>query len=748
MSTENNKDLTLSYPQNLSVAPVKYTSPYNHSDYEKNIYKNWLDSGYFNPDNLPATFKGYWCSIIPPPNANGRLHAGHGLDMTLKDIFGRFARSQGKRVLLLPGADHGGFETQIVYEKKLEKEGRSRFGMDPKNLYKEIYDFTMENKSSMENDISQLGMSCDWSRNTFTLDPHIIKKVQESFIRLHADGCIYRGKRLCNWCSKHQTSLSDVETENREQVDSFYVFKFGPFEIGTVRPETKFTDKYIVVHPEDPRYNNFKHGQTFDVEWINGPITATLIKDSVIDMEFGTGAMTITPWHSQIDFEIAQRHGLDYTQVIGEDGKLLASAGEFAGQKIHIARPQIVEKLQKKGLLVSENKNYNHNVTVCYKCSTTIEPQIRDQWYVKMDRFANIALQASQKGEVQFVSDQFKKTFEYWMTNPVDWNISRQIVWGIQIPAWYQNKGTEIEKIHIGTDAPDNTSEGQWVAETDTFDTWFSSGQWPLLTLGYSYNQNIEHESDFKTYYPTNLMETGRDLIFKWIPRMIFFGIYFGKQVPFKTVYLHGMVNDEKNQKMSKSKGNVISPIDLSNEFGTDALRMALIVGTTPGSDAPLSKDKVRAYKKFVNKLWNISRFVLENTTVEHFETPNINIHGKISDFDSKYLDRLSLLSESIQKKFEIYTLHLAAEELYHFIWHDFADIVIEYVKNRIKENSDQPSIEWGRYILRKSLHDLLIMLHPCMPFVTEEIWKDIRTSNDPQTLLITRWPTKRQASA
>lgn len=733
---------TSGFPPTISVAPEKYSSPYDHTAYEKSLYQVWLDTGYFNPDKLPASFSGKWSSIVPPPNANGRLHAGHGLDMTIKDIFSRYHRLQNKRVLLLPGADHAGFETQIVYEKKLEKEGRSRFGMDRDALYKEIYDFTIENKKVMEADIAQLGVSCDWSRNTFTLDEKIVKKVQQSFIELYNQGYIYRGKRLCNWCFKHQTSLSDLETESKEQVDPFYVFKFGPFEIGTVRPETKFADKYVVVHPEDPRYAQYSDGQTFEVEWINGPVTATLIKDPVIDMEFGTGAMTITPWHSQTDFEIAERHGLKAEQVIGEDGKLLAVAGEFAGMKIIAARPLIVEKLRSKGLIVSEDKAYKHNVTVCYKCNTLIEPQIKDQWFVKMAHFAEIALKASQTGEVTFVSEQFKKTLEYWMSNPVDWNISRQIVWGIGIPAWYKNKGTLNEKVHVGFDMPtddadDSTDDdmgGEWIKETDTFDTWFSSGQWPLLTLNYP------DGDDFKTYYPTDLMETGRDLIFKWIPRMIFFGKHFTGEVPFKQVYLHGMVNDEKNQKMSKSKGNVMSPIDLSNEFGTDALRMALIVGTTPGNDAPMSKDKIRAYKKFINKLWNIVRFILENTTADDLVPPTDSV-ADITPYDKEYMTRLATLSTNLMGNIEDNALHLAAEELYHFIWHDLADVVIEDVKARIKEGTDEEGIKSGRHILRKSLHDLIIMLHPFTPFVTEEIWKDIKGAEDTETVMIAGWP-------
>jgi valyl-tRNA synthetase len=704
---------------------TKYSKPYDHTLYEKLIYQEWLNSGYFNPDNLPERFTGHWCTIVPPPNANGRLHAGHGLDVALKDTFGRYHRSQGKKVLIVPGADHAGFETQVVYEKQLEKEGRSRFGMDPKELYREIYDFTMENKQYMEDDLRSLGMSCDWSRNTFTLDPAIVTKVQESFIKLHEQGHVYRGKRISNWCSKHQTSLSDIETENKENVSTFYTFQYGPFQIGTVRPETKFADKYVIVHPNDERYAQYEHGQVFEVEWINGPITATLLKDEAADPEMGTGAMTITPWHSAVDFELAKKYNLPLEQIIDESGKLLPVAGEFAGMKIAAARPAIIEKLREKGLLVSEDTTYKNVVNCCYKCGTIIEPQVRDQWYVKMDYFCNLALEASRTGEVEFVSEQFKKTMEYWMSNPQDWNISRQIVWGIGIPAWYRNKGAANEEVHVGQEAPD--ASGAWIKETDTFDTWFSSGQWPLLTLGYP------DSDDFKNYYPTNLMETGRDLIFKWVPRMIFFGKHFTGQAPFKTVYMHGMVNDEKNQKMSKSKGNVLSPIDLSNEFGTDSLRMSLIIGMTPGNDTPLSKDKLRAQKKFINKLWNIARFVIENTTAEDLNKPNV-----ITQFDQEFITRLNETGTSVSKAIETYALHLAAEELYHFAWHDLADKVIENIKNRVKENPTNNDSVSGRYALRTGFRDLLIMLHPFIPFVTEEMWKDFGNG---ELLMIAQWP-------
>ncbi len=708
----------------------KFMKPYSPEATEARIYQEWLDSGYFNPDKLPdAASRPPFTIVMPPPNANGNLHAGHALFITLEDIMTRYKRMRGYRALWIPGADHAGFETQVVYEKKLEKEGRSRFGMDPAELYKEIYDFTLMNKANMEGQVRSLGASCDWSREKFTLDPDIVLEVQKTFVQMHKDGLAYRGKRAINWCSKHQTSLSDVETESVEEPAKFYYFKYGPFEIATARPETKFGDKYVVMHPDDVRYAEYKHGDKLTVEWINGPIEATIIKDTVIDMAFGTGVMTITPWHSQIDFELAERHGLDLEQIIDWRGKLLPIAQEFTGMKIAEAREKIVEKLAAKGLVSKIDEKYVHIVKRCYKCNTLIEPQVKDQWFVKMKPLAEMALKAVNDKTVRFIPENQEKIFRYWMENTIDWNISRQIVWGISIPAWLCDED-DTSKAATG-DIPPNcdTCGKEMRKDTDTFDTWFSSGQWPLLVTGYP------NGSDYGTYYPTDVMETGHDLVFKWVPRMVIFGLYLGKKAPFHTVYLHGLVNDAQGKKMSKSKGNVVNPLELTAKYGTDALRMGLIVGNTPGSDLALREDKIKAYKLFANKIWNLTRFVLSVTD----EGESGFDESKLTDGDREILLNLKTTALDITADMENYRFYLAGEKIYHYVWNTFADNILEASKIRLSEGNeaDKHSL---RIMLRHILETSLTLLHPFMPFITEEIWGALPGKRPP--LIITNWPT------
>ncbi|MBI4118272.1 MAG: valine--tRNA ligase [Parcubacteria group bacterium] len=727
----------------MADLPEKLTKPYQPNETEGAIYKRWEESGFFNPDNLPARHQEPYSTLMPPPNANGRLHAGHGLDIALKDAIIRFQRMRGKKTLYLPGSDHAGFETQMVFEKKLEKEGRSRHDLSPQQLYEEIMAFTLENKAYMEDDVRKLGASCDWSRNTFMLDPKVVARTQETFIKMYEDGLIYRGERIIHWNPKHQTSLSDVETEFIEQEDPFYFLQYGPFVIATVRPETKFGDKYVVMHPNDARYKEYKHGQTFELEWINGPITATVIKDESIDMEFGSGVMTITPWHSQTDFDIAERHGLEKEQIIDFSGKLLPSAGDFAGLHWKKARPLIIEKLKSKGLLVKVDEHYKHTVRIDSRTNVPIEPQIRAQWFVKMKPLTEMVIKAvEEENKIAFLPDHQKKVLLHWMHNTIDWNISRQIVWGIPIPAWFhasvciprpghEEDVSKCESIVVSMTKPEcEFCDAEYAPDPDTFDTWFSSGQWPLTTLGYP------NGADFKAFYPTDLMETGSDLVFKWVPRMIMFGLYLGKDIPFKTVYFHGMVTDNKGKKMSKSKGNVISPVEMSEKYGADAFRMALTVGNTPGGTVALSEDKIRGYKHFANKAWNITRFVFSSGPGSSVSKEAIS-----ASEDEKLLQEFNATAQEVTDNFETYQLHLASEKIYHYIWHTFADKIIEESKP-ILLGADVGAKRSREALLLHLWVGCLKLLHPFMPFITEEIWSLLpEKERDEELLMISKWP-------
>lgn len=701
---------------------------YDPKQVEEKIYKLWEDSGFFNPDYLPKRHKKPFTVIMPPANANGNLHAGHALVMALEDIMTRYKRMQGFKALWLPGLDHAGFETQVVYEKKLEKEGKSRFGMEPQELYQEILQFTLENKKNIEAQIKKMGASCDWSREKFTLDEDIVKEVQRTFKKMYDDGLIYRGQRIVNWCSKHQTSLSDVETESKEKTDPFYYLTYGPFTIATARPETKFGDKYVVMHPDDIRYADYRDGQKIDLEWINGPITATIVKDKAIDMEFGTGVMTITPWHSDIDFEIAERHKLDKEQIIDMRGKLLPIAGEFAGMKITEARPKIIEKLKAKGLLVKTEEKYVHNVPVCYKCETAIEPQILPQWFVKMKDLAKKAADAVKAKKITFIPDNYRKIFLYWMENTIDWNISRQIVWGIPIPAKLCDACNEGFPDLDDVIKACPQCNGVLRKETDTFDTWFSSGQWPLVALGYPQSK------DFKEFYPTTVMESGSDLIFKWIPRMVIFGLYLAKKVPFSTVYLHGLVNDAKGQKMSKSKGNVINPLDITDKYGTDALRIGLVMGNTPGQSLALDENKIKGHRNFANKIWNAAKYVLMNTQ-DYTAAKKVTL----SPVQKSHLKELQKVAKEATKLMDDFKFYAAAETLYHYFWHTFCDKIIEESKALLVDEKQKAATQ---YMLVEILTTSLKLLHPFMPFVTEEIYQQLPLKDKKACIMIEEWPT------
>ena len=726
--------------KNEAGALEVFLKPYNPAEHENKIYKMWEESGFFNPDvcikkEVTAPDAEIFSIVMPPPNANASLHAGHALFVTIEDIMIRYARMQGKRTLWFPGSDHAGFETQAVYEKHLQKEGRSRFDMTNEELRAEIWDFVQTNKAMMENQVRSLGASCDWTRELFTLDDRVIKIVYDTFAQLEKDELLYRGARTVNWCPKHQTSFSNLEVEHEDRVEPFYYFQYGPFVIGTARPETKFGDKYVVMHPDDVRYAEYKHGQQIELEWINGPIIATVIKDEAGDPEMGTGVMTITPWHSGVDFAIAKRHNLDYEQIIDWRGKLLPIAGEFAGQDIKTARELIVTKLKEKGLLVKIDENYQHAVPCCYKCGREIEPQIKDQWFVNMKPLAEEALKALDDKRFAFMTDRDERVFRHWLENIEDWPIARQIAWGIPIPAKLCIK-CEHGMVDINNSITSCTKcGGDVVQDPDTFDTWFSSGQWPLATTNYP------DSDDFKTYYPTSIMETGKDIIFFWVARMIMLGLYRTSKVPFKKIYLHGMVRDKHGKKMSKSKGNVIAPSEIQEKYGTDALRMGLIVNNVPDADMNLDPDKINAYKKFANKVWNIARFVLDATGGNNDKL----IDGGLTSSDAENIkNHLASAVTEITDDMNNNRFDLASEKIYHFIWDYFASTIIEESKE-ILSGSDAEARASRQQVLIECLTTSLKLLHPFMPFVTEAIWQELpKEMKDSEILMVAKWPTQK----
>lgn len=722
----------------------KFLKPYDPTHTEKETYTKWEKSGYFNPDicvekGITSPNATPFSVVLPPPNVTGTLHTGHALMLAIQDTIIRFERMRGKKTLWVPGTDHAAIATQSKVEKILEKEGVKKHELGREAFLERVNAFAQESHDTIVGQVRSMGSSIDWSREAFTLDEARTKAVHTAFVHMYNDGLIYRGHKVVNWDPKGQTVISDDEIEYVEETTQFYYFKYGPFEIGTARPETKFGDKYVVMHPADTRYAQYTNGQKIELEWINGPITATVIKDESIDMEFGTGVMTITPWHSLVDFEIAERHGLTYEQIIDSYGRLLPIAQEFAGMKIADAREKIVDKLQQKGLVTRIEEKYVHNIATAQRSGGKIEPQIMKQWFVNVTKefvlphstipgiasgskttLKNIMRASVESKAVTVLPERFEKTYFHWIDNLRDWCISRQIWYGHRIPVWY--KGSET---YVGIETP--TGDG-WVQDEDTLDTWFSSGLWTFSTLGWP-----EETADFNTYHPTALLETGYDILFFWVARMILMSGYLLGDVPFRTVYLHGLVRDEKGRKMSKSLGNIVDPLSLIEKYGADSLRMAMIVAVGPGNDSNLSEEKVKAYKKFGNKMWNMTRFILSNTEDAPTEQPTL------TDADNSRIKELNALIQEVTDDMETYRLYLASEKLYHYIWHTFADVILEEAKSVLvgEDASAKQSTQWTlTHILKTSL----TLLHPFMPFITEEIWSSLpHTETD--MIMVASWP-------
>src|SRR3989338_2189791 len=606
-----------------SKAPEQFLKPYNSEENEPRILDLWEKSGYANPDvcinNGVTAFDAEPYSIVlPPPNVTGILHMGSALMVVIEDILVRYARMCGKRTLWIPGTDSAAIATQAKVEGDIyKKEKKTRHDIGREELMRRIDTFTEESKSTIINQLKIMGATLDWSRYAYTMDETRYRAVKEAFVRMYDAGLIYRGDRVVNWDPKLQTTVSDEEIEYVEQKDPFYHFKDGPFDIGTVRPETKFGDKYVVMHPDDARYKDYTHGEKLELEWINGPITATVIKDEASDMEFGSGVMTITPAHSMADFEIAERHGLDKEQVIDRYGKLLPIAGEFAGMKISEARERIVEKLRQKGLVVKVDDAYTHNIATSERTGATIEPQVMEQWFIAVNKsfviphseipgitsgsettLKDIMRAAVESGAVDMPQEGFRKTYFHWIENLYDWCISRQIWFGHRIPVWYRE-----QEVYCGVTPPEGDG---WEQDPDVLDTWFSSALWTFSTLGWP-----EDTKDLETFHPTSFMSHAYEILQLWVSRMILMSGFHLGQVPFKKVMIHGLVRAKDGRKFSKSLINGVDPLEMIEKYGADALRMGLIVGAVIGSDIRFDEMEVKAYKLFANKVWNIARFVL-----------------------------------------------------------------------------------------------------------------------------------------
>lgn len=693
---------------------------YNHQNVEDKHYKTWEEKGYFkpeiNPDGKP------YCIILPPPNANGDLHFGHAM-FTVEDILIRYHRMKGDSTLWLPGTDHAGIETQFVFEKKLQSEGKSRFDYTQEQLYHMIWEFVSESGGKIENQLKKLGFSLDWSREKFTLDPEIQKLVYKTFKQMYEDGLVYRAYKLVNYCTKDGTSFSDLEVTHEERNSPLYYIKYGPLVLATTRPETKFGDTGVAVNPTDERYKQYI-GKEIEIETVLGKARIKVVADEAVDPEFGTGVVKVTPAHDFNDFEIGKRHDLPMKQVIGYDGKLNEHAGKFAGLYVKQARAAIVEEMQAKGLIEKIDENYVNRVGLCYKCKTVLEPLPLEQWFVKVESLKNEAVKAVKEGKIQIHPKSFETQYFQWLENLRDWNISRQIVWGMRIPAWKNTKTGEW----IVTDGEAPTG-GDWEQDTDTFDTWFSSGQWPYVTL------QTAKPGDFEKFYPTAVLETAYDILRAWVSRMAMLGIYRTGEVPFKDVLFHGIVNDPLGKKMSKSKGNVINPLELIEQYGADAVRFALIYGNATGNDQSLSYPKLDAARKFTNKLWNMARFV-EMKRAEVGESKRLYSFSELKELaahasDKEWITKIDELVVSIGEHIENYQFNLAGERLYEFIWHEFADLYIEDVKGRIDENS---------FMILNSLFIIqLKLLHPFMPFVTEEIYQ--KMPGHGESIMIEPWP-------
>lgn len=718
---------------------------YEPQKVETDIYRQWIESGAFNPDNSNASEN--FSIVMPPPNVTGTLHMGHAAMLAIEDIMIRHARMQGKKTLWLPGTDHAAIATQTKVEKIIKEEGFSRHQLGREKFLERVRAFAQDSHDTIAKQIAAIGSSCDWTREAYTLDENRSKAVRSVFKMMHDDGLIYRGDRVVNWCPRCQSTLADDEVEHKTQKAKLYTFKYDadfPIAIATTRPETKLGDTAVAVNPKDERYQKFI-GQVLKANFCGQELTLKIIADRNIDMTFGTGALGVTPAHSMIDWKMAKEHSLDIIKVINEDARIREGFGAYSGKDVLEARAMLVAKLKEQNLIIAETEIEN-NLSVCYRCGTSVEPLPSLQWFIDVNKeiprlgksLKQLSLAAVSEGvfgraKINIIPERFEKNYFHWMEKLEDWCISRQIWFGHQIPVWYKDDQT-----YVGIEAP---AEAGWIQDSDTLDTWFSSGLWTFSTLAQNprqikleNNRLIIDSEDFRNFHPTAVLETGYDILFFWVARMILMTTYALNDIPFQNVYLHGLVRDEHGKKMSKSLGNVIDPLDMIAKYGTDATRLSLVMGSTPGNDLKLSEEKIENLRNFTNKLWNISRFIIsnpENTSTASVADFKQQISTQADIWDKWLLIKFKKLISTTDNHLQNFRFAQAAEDLQNFTLSDLADWYLE--KTKFAKNPTTG------LVLNKVLQDLLKLWHPFMPFVTEHIYSHLTK----QPLITSAWPQK-----
>ncbi len=703
---------------------------YEPNEVEDRIYDFWIKGNYFHavpdPDKEPYTI------VIPPPNITGQLHMGHALDNTLQDILIRWKRMQGYSTLWLPGTDHASIATEAKIVEAMRKEGISKEDIGREKFLERAWDWKKQYGGRIVEQLKKLGSSCDWERERFTLDEGCSKAVKHVFVKLYNKGLIYRGERIINWCPHCKTSISDAEVEFEEKEGSFWHLRYpltdgsGYIELATTRPETMLGDTAVAVHPDDERYKNLV-GKTVTLPIVNKEIP--IIADEYVEMDFGTGVVKITPAHDPNDFEVGLRHNLPVINVMNDDGTMNENAGKYNGYTSADCRKAVVKELEELGLLI-KIEPIKHNVGTCYRCGTVVEPRVSTQWFVKMEPLAKPAVEAVKNGEVKFIPERMNKTYYNWMENIRDWCISRQLWWGHRIPAWYCGDCGETIVSETNVCTCPKCSGSNLKQDEDTLDTWFSSALWPFSTLGWP-----DETEELKYFYPTNTLVTGYDIIFFWVARMIFSGIEHMGEVPFKTVFFHGLVRDSQGRKMSKSLGNGIDPLEEISKYGADALRFTLVTGNSPGNDIRYSDERVNASRNFANKIWNAARFILMNIEGKDVKC---EIPEKLYLEDKWIISKFNNVTKEVTDNLDKFELGIAVSKLYDFLWDDFCDWYIELAKIRMN-GEDEDSAASARQVLVFVMSSTLKLLHPFMPYITEEIWQTL--PHEGEALVVASWP-------